>query len=246
MEPPSDPAASELPLNIRQSLIDFLHAETLQQDTQMRSNMNQVYQFGILAFTVLGTAATILAQQGQYVALLALAPVAITIWLLGLRTQVELWALVANRLWHERRLAGLVNNAGAGDIFVPWDDAAGQVTSKSIANAAVFAAFAIAALAICIGSIVISWQRLPNIRVWTIIDMLVCAVFAIAAVISAVELLLIPSRIEQLLARKPELVFTLVAPYCRTEKTHCLTITYSRLLPYQGADLPVLVALQGR
>lgn len=202
VEPPADPEASELPSNIRQTLIEFLHAETLQQDTQMRSNMNQVYQFGILAFTVLGAAATILAQQRQYVALLALAPVAITIWLLGLRTQVELWALVANRLWHERRLARLVNSAGAGDIFVPWDDAAGQVARKSIANAAVFAAFAVASLAICIGSIVIAWQRSPSLRIWTIIDILVCAIFAIVAVISAVELLLIPNRIEQLLVKK--------------------------------------------
>ena len=198
----SRPEESELPSSIRQSLIEFLHAETLQQDTQMRSNMNQVYQFGVLAFTVLGAAATVLAQQGQYAALLALAPVSVTIWLLGLRTQVELWALVANRLWLERHLQRLVNSAGAGDIFVPWDDAAGQVTSKSIANAAVFAAFAVAALAICIGSIKVAWQRLPHLRTWTTIDIVVCATFAILAVISATEILLIPGRIEKLLAEK--------------------------------------------
>lgn len=168
----------------------------------MRSNMNQVYQFGVLAFTVLGAAATVLAQQGQYTALLALAPVAVTIWLLGLRTQVELWALVANKHWHERQLARLVNTAGAGDIFVPWDDAAGQVTSKSIANAAVFAAFTIAALGICIGSIAVAWQRLPHLRIWTITDIIMCTIFAIAAVISAIELLLIPNRIEKLLVEK--------------------------------------------
>lgn len=164
--------------------------------------MNQVYQFGILAFTVLGAAATVLAQQGQYTALLALAPVAVTIWLLGIRTQVELWALVANKLWLERHLQRLVNSAGAGDIFVPWDDAAGQVTSKSIANAAAFAAFAIAAMAICIGSMAVAWQRLPQLRTWTMVDAILCAIFTIVAMISAAEILLIPSRIEKLLAEK--------------------------------------------
>ena len=194
--------AAELEPGVRQSLIEFLHAETLQQDTQMRANMNQVYQFGVLAFTVLGAAATVLAQQGQYTALLALAPVAIAVWLLGLRTQVELWALAWNKLWHERHLQRLVNSAGAGAVFVPWDDAAGQVASKSIANAAAFAVFAIAALAICVGSIIVAWQKLPHLRIWTITDAAACGLFAILAMISAIEVLRIPGRIEKLLAEK--------------------------------------------
>lgn len=166
----------------------------------MRSNLNQVFQFGVLAFTILGAAATVLSQQKQYVALLAVAPVAVTVWLLCLRALVEMYALVANRHWLERHLQALVNEAGAGCVFVPWDDAAGKVARKSFANATVFAAFAAAATVICAGSLLVAWQELSRLRTWIVADTVICGIFAIATVISAMQVKSIPGRIEQLLA----------------------------------------------
>ena len=75
MDANSHEKSPRLSADARQMLVGFLQAETLQQDTQVRSNLNQVFQYGILAFAILGAVGPLLAQHKQYVALLALAPV---------------------------------------------------------------------------------------------------------------------------------------------------------------------------
>ena len=186
----------------RRLLVEFLHAETLHEDSQMRISLNQVFQFGVLAFTILGAAAPILVKQKQYAALLVLAPVALAVWLLTLRVLVELFALVGNKQWLEGRLQRLVNNLGAGPVFVPWDDAAGQVTSRSIANAAVFACFAVGAGVVSGGSLAIAWQKLPQFRTWVTLDAVACGLLAVAALASAIQLTSVASRTKRLLEIK--------------------------------------------
>jgi hypothetical protein len=180
-------------------LVGFLQAETLQQDNQMRSSLNQVYQFGALAFTILGVAATVLAQHKQYTVLLALAPAALAIWLMGLRGLVEMFALAAYRNWLECHLQKIVNKAGAAPIFAPWDDTGGSITRKSVANATVFAFFAVAAGVVCGGSLAVAWQKLPSLRTFTILDATACGVFTIAAVISFIQMISVYTKTTELL-----------------------------------------------
>ena len=167
----------------------------------MRKNFTQVYQYGGIVFGILTAAAPVLGKSAQYDALLAIPPLILMVWFVGLRALAEGFALAAKREATEIRLAEVLRDHN-DERFVSWDQSGGLVIVRSFTNSVVFVAFALLTIAIGVFCFDTAWSGARAQHGIIKVEIAVLTIVSIGVVVAAVETVaLITPRVRREIAR---------------------------------------------
>jgi hypothetical protein len=199
-----DPAAGEPSADDVRFFISLLQTEAHQFDDHMRNNINHVYRFGGLVFAFFTAAAPVLAKNHQYQALLAIPPLTMIVWLLGLRALAEAFALAAQRSVSEERMRSLLE-ARSLRGYVPWEAAGGHVMRRTLVNGAVYGGFVVLSLIVDVYCFTAAEGHLPTEHHLLVGDIGLVALLALVVLACVLELLLVVEhRVVQLTHTAPE------------------------------------------